>query len=58
MSSSARTEVLVVGAGPTGLTLGAALARLGVRTRIIDRTPERTDKTKAIGVQAGILEAL
>jgi len=58
MNSSARTEVLVVGAGPTGLTLGAALARLGVRTRIIDRTPERTDKTKAIGVQAGILEAL
>lgn len=58
MSSSARTEVLVVGAGPTGLTLGAALARLGVRTRIIDRTPERTDKTKAIGVQAGVLEAL
>jgi 3-(3-hydroxy-phenyl)propionate hydroxylase len=58
MSSSERTEVLVVGAGPTGLTLGAALARLGIRTRIVDRSPQRTDKTKAIGVQAGVLEAL
>jgi 2-polyprenyl-6-methoxyphenol hydroxylase-like FAD-dependent oxidoreductase len=37
MSANKQTEVLVVGAGPTGLTLAAALARLGVRTRVIDR---------------------
>ena len=58
MSVNERTEVLVVGAGPTGLTLAAALARLGVRTRVIDRGAGRTDKSKAIGVQAGSLEAL
>ncbi len=58
MSVKERTEVLVVGAGPTGLTLAAALARLGVRTRLIDRSAGRTDKSKAIGVQAGSLEAL
>jgi len=58
MSANEQTEVLVVGAGPTGLTLAAALARLGVRTRVIDRGAGRTDKSKAIGVQAGSLEAL
>jgi 3-(3-hydroxy-phenyl)propionate hydroxylase len=58
MSANEQTEVLVVGAGPTGLTLAAALARLGVRTRVIDRGACRTDKSKAIGVQAGSLEAL
>jgi 2-polyprenyl-6-methoxyphenol hydroxylase-like FAD-dependent oxidoreductase len=33
----ADTEVLVVGAGPTGLMLANQLARGGVRARIIDR---------------------
>ncbi|MFL6183228.1 MAG: FAD-dependent monooxygenase, partial [Actinomycetes bacterium] len=33
---------LIVGAGPTGLTLAIELARRGVPFRIIDREPERT----------------
>ncbi|MEV0278709.1 FAD-dependent monooxygenase [Streptomyces sp. NPDC050610] len=34
------TAVLIVGAGPTGLTLGCSLARAGVAVRIIDKAPE------------------
>lgn len=33
-------DVLVVGAGPTGVTLGLLLARLGVRAWVIDREEE------------------
>lgn len=58
MNTSGRIEVLVVGAGPTGLALAAFLARRDVRVRVIDKNAARTDKTKAIGVQAGTLEAL
>ena len=31
------TDVLIVGAGPSGLMAGQALARLGIKFRIIDR---------------------
>lgn len=34
-----QTEVLIVGAGPTGLVLALWLARLGIQVRIIDRSP-------------------
>jgi 2-polyprenyl-6-methoxyphenol hydroxylase-like FAD-dependent oxidoreductase len=34
----ARDEVLVVGAGPVGLTMGIQLARLGVKFRIVDKS--------------------
>ena len=52
------TEVLVVGAGPTGLTLAASLTQRGVRVRLIDRGAGPTDQSRALGVQAGTLEAL
>ncbi len=51
-------RVLVVGAGPVGLTMGCELQRRGVDVRIIDAAPEPTDKSKAIGVHARTLEAL
>jgi 2-polyprenyl-6-methoxyphenol hydroxylase-like FAD-dependent oxidoreductase len=35
----ATADVLVVGAGPTGLLLGAELCRRGVACRIIDEHP-------------------
>jgi 2-polyprenyl-6-methoxyphenol hydroxylase-like FAD-dependent oxidoreductase len=50
------TEVLVVGAGPTGLMLAIQLARRGVRTLIIDRHSGPAQQTRAIGVQARTLE--
>ena len=34
------TDVLIVGAGPSGLTLAAASAAKGVRTVVIDRLPK------------------
>lgn len=50
--------VLVVGAGPTGLTLAGELARRGVPFRVIDKAPEATRLSKAIGVHARTLEIL
>jgi len=50
------TDVLVVGAGPTGLMLANQLGRRGVRTRIIDRHSGPSLQTRALGVQARTLE--
>ena len=50
------TEVLVVGAGPTGLVLSLWLARLGIRVRIIDKTAEPGTTSRALAVQARTLE--
>ena len=50
------TDVLVVGAGPTGLMLANQLVRRGVRVRIIDRHAGPSLQTRALGVQARTLE--
>ena len=50
------TEVLIVGAGPTGLVLALWLTRLGVRVRIIDKTAEPGTTSRALAVQARTLE--
>ena len=50
------THTLIVGAGPTGLTLAIELARRGVPFRIIDREAERTRTSRAIGTQARTVE--
>jgi len=49
-------DVLVVGAGPTGLMLANQLARRGVDAVIIDRHLGPSVQTKALGVQARTLE--
>jgi 2-polyprenyl-6-methoxyphenol hydroxylase-like FAD-dependent oxidoreductase len=49
-------EVLVVGAGPVGLTLACELARHGVRCRIVDRLPRLSPYCRAIGVTPRTLE--
>lgn len=49
-------DVLIVGAGPTGLMLANQLARRGVRALVIDRNPGPSIQTKALGVQARTLE--
>lgn len=49
-------DVLVVGAGPTGLSLAAQLQTFGVRFRLIDRAPERVHESRALAVQARTLE--
>jgi 2-polyprenyl-6-methoxyphenol hydroxylase-like FAD-dependent oxidoreductase len=50
------TDVLIVGAGPTGLVLALWLTRLGVRVRIIDETAEPGTTSRALAVQARTLE--
>src|SRR5439155_23692286 len=56
MKIPAHSDVLIVGAGPTGLMLPNQLARRGVRALIVDRNPGPSIQTKALGVQARTLE--
>jgi len=50
------TEVLVVGAGPTGMVMVSELQRHGMHGRIIDRLPQPSHTSKALGIQARTLE--
>ncbi|MGF1471701.1 MAG: FAD-dependent monooxygenase [Rubrobacteraceae bacterium] len=52
------TDVLIVGAGPTGLTAANVLVRHGVEFRIVDKTSGPVEETRALVVQAKILELL
>ncbi len=49
-------EVLIAGAGPTGLVLALWLTRMGVRVRIFDKTSEPGTTSRALAVQARTLE--
>jgi 2-polyprenyl-6-methoxyphenol hydroxylase-like FAD-dependent oxidoreductase len=51
-----QTQVLVVGAGPTGLVLALWLTKLGVAVRIIDKTAEPGTTSRALAMQARTLE--
>jgi len=53
----AEAEVLIIGAGPTGLFAAAELARHGVRSRIIEQLPTPHIQTRATGIQPAALEA-
>jgi 2-polyprenyl-6-methoxyphenol hydroxylase-like FAD-dependent oxidoreductase len=52
------TDVLVVGAGPTGLALGASLIAHGVRAVLVDKLAEGQNTTRAAAVNARTLEVL
>src|ERR1700722_15440843 len=51
-----RSDVLIIGAGPTGLVLALWLTKLGVRVRIIDKNAEPGTTSRAVAVQARTLE--
>jgi 2-polyprenyl-6-methoxyphenol hydroxylase-like FAD-dependent oxidoreductase len=53
-----QSQVLIVGAGPVGLTLAIELTRYGVSVRIVDKAPARTDKSKALVLWSRTLELL
>jgi 2-polyprenyl-6-methoxyphenol hydroxylase-like FAD-dependent oxidoreductase len=50
------TDVLVVGAGPTGLMAGLVLARRGIAAMVIDPKPAPTRESRALAVQARTME--
>ena len=49
-------QVVVVGAGPTGVMLAIELARRGVEVRVLDKQASRPQETRAIGIHARTLE--
>ncbi|HEY2612600.1 MAG TPA: FAD-dependent monooxygenase [Reyranella sp.] len=49
-------SVLIAGAGPVGLTLANELTRHGIAVRIVDKSAERTDKSKALVLWSRTLE--
>lgn len=49
-------DVLIVGAGPTGLLLASVLVRCGISLRLIDKSPHPSQASKALSVFARTLE--
>jgi 2-polyprenyl-6-methoxyphenol hydroxylase-like FAD-dependent oxidoreductase len=54
--TSDQIPVLIVGAGPTGLSLAIELARRGIPFRIIDKAFQHAEHSRALGLQARTLE--
>ena len=54
--SDAQLDVLIAGAGPTGLAMAAEAARFGMRYRIIDKAQHGAQYSQALVVQARTLE--
>ncbi len=52
------TDVVIVGAGPTGLTLAGALEQRGIRTVVLDRQREGSNTSRAAVVHSRTLEML
>ncbi|MGV8917232.1 MAG: FAD-dependent oxidoreductase [Pseudomonas sp.] len=51
-----RSDVLIIGAGPTGLVLALWLSKLGIKVRILDKTATSGTTSRALAVQARTLE--
>jgi 2-polyprenyl-6-methoxyphenol hydroxylase-like FAD-dependent oxidoreductase len=51
-----RPNVLIVGAGPTGLVMAHELARDGIECRLIDKSAHRAMQSRAIAIHARTLE--
>jgi 4,5-epoxidase len=51
-------QILIVGAGPTGLALACQCLQQGLRVRILDKKPGPSDTSKAVGLQYRVSEVL
>jgi 2-polyprenyl-6-methoxyphenol hydroxylase-like FAD-dependent oxidoreductase len=56
--NSSQYDVAVVGAGPSGLALGAELKRLGISALILDRLEAGANTSRAVVIHARTLEVL
>ena len=56
--NAAHVDALIVGAGPVGLTMAAALTHHGLTYRIIDKAAAPSDKSKAFAVWCRTMELL
>ncbi len=56
MNEAIKTDVIIIGAGPTGLSLACQLIRYGVDFVIVEKNESVTPYSKAIGVHARTLE--
>jgi 2-polyprenyl-6-methoxyphenol hydroxylase-like FAD-dependent oxidoreductase len=56
METATRTDVVIIGAGPTGLSLACQFVRYGLDFVIVEKNETITPYSKAIGVQARTLE--
>ncbi|HVQ49078.1 MAG TPA: FAD-dependent oxidoreductase [Mycobacterium sp.] len=52
------TDILIIGAGPSGLTLAASLVKKGIATTVVDRQPAGANTSRAAVVNARTLEVL
>ncbi|WP_404193408.1 FAD-dependent monooxygenase [Streptomyces tauricus] len=52
------TDVVIAGAGPTGLMLACELRLAGVDVMLVDRLPQRTGESRAGGIHARTQEVL
>ena len=50
--------ILIIGAGPTGLTAALELSRFGIPVRLIEKAEEPATTSRAIGIQARTLELM
>lgn len=50
------TEVLIIGAGPTGLIMACQLLRYGVKFRILDKQKDQVHESRAFAIQAKSME--
>ena len=58
MGLPSQVQVLVVGAGPTGLVAAITLAQLGVQVAIVDSSPINRNGSRAAVVHAHTLEVI
>lgn len=58
MRAMKNVDVLIVGAGPTGLALACDLLRRGLEVGVVDQASAPSDKSRALGVHARTLEVL
>jgi 2-polyprenyl-6-methoxyphenol hydroxylase-like FAD-dependent oxidoreductase len=58
MTTTQKVDIVIVGAGPVGLVLGACLVRWGYNVKLVDNRPEPTPTGRADGIQPRSLEFL